>query len=194
MKWLDDIHNRRQFSRFRVEGPMPRVNGRILVADFAGDLSGRLRFGQGVVINSSIVANPVGGVCTAFVFKGPDAVIEIGDRSGMSNVMIAAYEHVYIGKDVNLGAGCKIMDTDFHPIALDERIRNVNIPHKPVRIEDGAFIGTDAIILKGVTVGAESVVAAGAIVAKSIPPCEIWGGNPAKFIKKVRSVEDKPTS
>jgi acetyltransferase-like isoleucine patch superfamily enzyme len=55
-----------------------------------------------------------------------------------------------------------------------------------VRIEDGAFIGTNAIILKGVTVGAESVIAAGAVVAKSIPPGEIWGGNPARFIKKLK--------
>jgi acetyltransferase-like isoleucine patch superfamily enzyme len=105
----------------------------------------------------------------------------------MSNAMIAAYEHVFIGKHVNLGAGCKIMDTDFHSLDLDERIRNVNIPHRPVRIEDGVFIGTEAMILKGVTVGAESVVAAGAIVVKSIPPGEIWGGNPARFIRKLRN-------
>jgi acetyltransferase-like isoleucine patch superfamily enzyme len=54
-----------------------------------------------------------------------------------------------------------------------------------VRIEKGVFIGADCIILKGVTIGEYSVVAAGSVVAKIVPPGEIWGGNPAKFIKKV---------
>jgi acetyltransferase-like isoleucine patch superfamily enzyme len=187
MKRGDTLYNRRQFAPFHVEGPLPTVHGRILVANFAPDVSGRFRFGQNVVINSSFESNPVGGVRTVFLFKGPNALIEIGDGSGLSNAMIAAYEHVFIGKQVNLGAGCKVMDTDFHPLDLDERIRNVNIPHRPVRIEDGVFIGTEAMILKGVTVGAESVVAAGAVVVKSIPPGEIWGGNPARFIRKLRN-------
>jgi acetyltransferase-like isoleucine patch superfamily enzyme len=120
------------------------------------------------------------------LFKNKGAFIEIGDSTGISNAMIAAYEHVFIGNNVSIGAGVKIMDTDFHPIDLDQRIRNVNIPHRPVRIEDGAFIGTEAMILKGVTIGAESVIGAGSIVAKSVPPGEIWAGNPAKFIKKLK--------
>ena len=183
----DDAYNRRLMDRFRVECvEPPLINGRIWMADFAGDGSGRLRIGRGVVINSSLEANPVGGIRTVFCFKGPGAVIEIDDHAGMSNVMIAAYEHVYIGPYVNLGAGCKIMDTDFHPLDPDERRRNVNIPHRPVRIERDAFIGTEAIILKGVVVGEASVVAAGAVVAKSIPPGEIWGGNPARFIRKLK--------
>ncbi len=185
MKWLDTLYNRRQFAPFKVEGPLPVVNGRILVANFAPDFSGSFKFGSNVIINSSLAANPVGGVRSVLLFKGPNAVIEIHDDTGLSNVMIAAFEHVYIGRNVNLGAGCKVLDTDFHPLDLQERIRNVNIPHRPVRIEDGAFIGTEAMILKGVVVGAESVVAAGAVVVKSIPPGEIWGGNPAKFIRKL---------
>jgi acetyltransferase-like isoleucine patch superfamily enzyme len=186
MNTTDAEHNERVLKQFKVEcAEPPVINGRLHMADFAGDMSGRLRIGRGVVINSSFESNPVGGERTVFCFKGPDALIEIDDHAGMSNVMIAAYEHVYIGKHVSLGAGCKIMDTDFHPLDPDERRRNVNIPHRPVRIEEDAFIGTNAIILKGVTIGRASVVAAGAVVAKSIPPGEIWGGNPAKFIRKL---------
>ena len=174
-------------TRFRVRcAEPPTIFGRLLIADFTPGWTGSITLGRRIVINSSFEANPAGGTRTAFMLKGPEARIEIMDGSGMSNVLIAAYESVSIGKDVNLGAGCKIMDTDFHPLDLDERIRNVNIPHRPVRIEDGAFIGTNAIILKGVTVGAESVIAAGAIVTKSVPPGEIWGGNPARFIKKLK--------
>jgi acetyltransferase-like isoleucine patch superfamily enzyme len=183
----DLAYNVAQFALYAVEGPLPLIHGRILVADFAGDKSGRFRFGERVVINSSVEANPIGGILTALVFKGPGALIEVGDGSGMSNVVIAAYERVTIGRDVNLGAGCKIIDTDFHSLDLQERIANVNIPHRPVTIEDGAFIGTNAMILKGVTVGRESIIAAGAVVVKSVPPGEIWGGNPARFIRKLRT-------
>ena len=186
MNKKDAEHNQRMLEQFKVEcAEPPVINGRLHIADFAGDMSGRIRIGRGVVINSSFESNPVGGERTALCFKGPNALIEIDDYAGMSNVMIAAYAHVYIGKYVALGAGCKVMDTDFHPLDPDERRRNVNIPHRPVRIEDDAFIGTNAIILKGVTIGRASVVAAGAVVAKSIPPGEIWGGNPARFIRKL---------
>lgn len=183
----DERYNRQEFRKHHVQCKrFPTIYGRIHIAKFAD--GGTIRIGRNVVINSSFEANPVGGFRTVFLIKGPEALIEIDDDAGMSNAMIAAYEHVYIGKNVNLGAGCKIMDTDFHSLDLDERLRNVNIPHRPVRIEAGAFIGTEAIILKGVTVGEASVVAAGAVVAKSIPAGEIWGGNPAKFIRKLSDI------
>ena len=55
----------------------------------------------------------------------------------------------------------------------------------PVIIEDTVFIGAKCIILKGVTIGQNSIVGAGSVVTKSIPADEIWGGNPAKFIRKL---------
>lgn len=58
-------------------------------------------------------------------------------------------------------------------------------------VEDDVWIGTGAIIISGVTIGKGSIVAAGSIVTKSIPPCEIWGGNPAKKIKDRFSFTDK---
>lgn len=59
-------------------------------------------------------------------------------------------------------------------------------------IEDDVWIGTGSIIMSGVTIGKGSIVAAGSIVTKSIPPCEIWGGNPAKKIKdRFDTLEDK---
>jgi acetyltransferase-like isoleucine patch superfamily enzyme len=156
-----------------------------MIANFTKNGGGKINIGRGVCINSGFAANPVGGSQTVLLFKSDDALIEIGEGTGISNALIAAYEHVYIGKNVSIGAGTKIMDTDFHPLDLDERLKDVNIPHKPVRIEDGAFIGTEAMVLKGVTIGENSVVGAGAVVTKSIPPGEIWGGNPAKFIRKL---------
>lgn len=54
-----------------------------------------------------------------------------------------------------------------------------------VVVEHDAIIGGGCIILNGVTIGAEAVVGAGSVVTKSIPPKEIWAGNPARFIKKI---------
>jgi len=53
----------------------------------------------------------------------------------------------------------------------------------PIIIRDYVFIGGSSIILKGVTIGKNSIVAAGSMVTKSIPDNEIWGGNPAKYLK-----------
>jgi acetyltransferase-like isoleucine patch superfamily enzyme len=50
-------------------------------------------------------------------------------------------------------------------------------------VEDDVWIGTSCIVIKGVTIGKGSIVAAGSLVNKSIPPFQIWGGVPAKFIK-----------
>lgn len=55
----------------------------------------------------------------------------------------------------------------------------------PVTIEDDVFIGMNCVILKGVTIGARSIIAAGSVVTKSIPADCVAGGNPAKVIKRL---------
>jgi acetyltransferase-like isoleucine patch superfamily enzyme len=183
--WLfDSLYNRCLLARHGVafEEP-PVIHGRLHIAKFAE--GGSIRLGRGVIINSSYQSNPVGGFRTCFLIKGPEALIEIGDRTGMSNVLIASKEHVRVGADVNLGAGCRIFDTDFHSLDFEERRDDVNIPSRPVVIGDRSFIGGGATILKGVTIGEEAVVGAGAVVARDVPRGEIWAGNPAQFVKKL---------
>lgn len=188
MKLFDRLYNRMALARHRVEyETFPTINGRILIAKFAD--GGTIRLGRDVTINSSFRSNPVGGHRTCLLIKGPDALIEIGDRAGMSNVIIGAYEHVRIGADVNLGGGVKIFDNDFHSLIWEERKADVNLRSRPVIIEDRCFIGADAIVMKGVTIGAESVIGAGAVVTRDVPPGEIWAGNPAKFVKKLPTSE-----
>lgn len=61
-----------------------------------------------------------------------------------------------------------------------------------ILIEDDVWIGSDAVIVGGTTIGCGSIVAAGAVVTKDVPPCEIWGGVPAKKIKdRFASEEEK---
>ena len=100
---------------------------------------------------------------------------------------------VQIGNNVVIGASTKINDSNDHCINYLERREErvykdwskLNIDHAPIVIEDDVFIGAHCIISKGVTIGARSIVAAGSVVVKSIPPDEVWGGNPARFIKKL---------
>jgi acetyltransferase-like isoleucine patch superfamily enzyme len=170
-------------NKYKVEcATPPTINGRLMIAFFSAT-RGRFRIGENVVINSSLKSNPVGGLRTILLIKGDDALIEIGDNTGISNATLCARQHVCIGAWVNLGAGCRIFDTDFHSVDFEERIADTNIPSRPVRIEDGAFIGAGALVMKGVTVGERSVVGAQSVVTRDIPPNEIWAGNPAKHIK-----------
>lgn len=60
-------------------------------------------------------------------------------------------------------------------------------------IEDDVWIGTASIIMSGVTIGAGSIVAAGSVVTKDIPPCEIWGGVPAKKIRDRFDTDEQRT-
>jgi len=119
----------------------------------------------------------------------PGAVIVIGNNTGISGGSICAAVRVEIGNECLLGANVTISDTDFHPIVPNDRRYNVSpqdIAAAPVIIEDNVFIGTGAIILKGVRVGRNSVVGAGAVVTKDVPDNSIVAGNPAKFIKNLR--------
>lgn len=95
---------------------------------------------------------------------------------------------IQIGDDTLIGGGVKIYDTDFH--STDWRVRNTpedkqNTSSAPVVIGKHCFIGAGSIILKGVYIGDNSIVAAGSVCTKSIPANEVWGGNPARKIKNV---------
>lgn len=87
-----------------------------------------------------------------------------------------------------IGANCQIYDTDFHPLESKFRYGDMKdnnwIRRAEVIIEDGVFIGTRCIILKGTRIGTGSIIGAGSVVSGHIPENEIWAGVPARFIKK----------
>lgn len=148
---------------------------------------GTIKLGRDVGFNSSFKSNVIGGFRSVLSTRNKDAIIEIDDATGMSNVVIVAFTNIYIGKNVNIGAGTKIFDSDFHALNFLERNHKpeLNIKSKPVVIKDRAFVGGDVIVMKGVTIGEEAVIGIGSVVTKDVPAGEIWAGNPAKFIDKV---------
>ena len=82
-----------------------------------------------------------------------------------------------------------IFDTNFHSTNWQDRadrdIDTQKAKTSPIHIGDYAFIGAHCIIGKGITIGEKSIIAAGSVVTRDVPACEIWGGNPANFIKKI---------
>lgn len=142
--------------------------------------------GKDVDINSSIHSNPAGGDRCVFKIE-KRAALSIGDRSGISNSVIVCQDKIAIGNNVMIGANCVIYDTDMHSVDYKDRVEcpDTHIKTAPVTIKDGAWICGHCIILKGVTIGEKSVVAAGSVVSKDIPDGELWGGNPCRFIRKI---------
>ena len=122
--------------------------------------------------------------------------IEIGDYCFISAASLAATEKIIIGNYVYIAAGVTIVDTDFHPIdpalrmrdtiavsTIGDKTRRPQFDSAPVIIEDDVWIGYNATILKGVTIGKGSVIHPGSVVSKNVPAGSVVSGNPAEFKK-----------
>ncbi|WP_342766666.1 acyltransferase [Tumebacillus permanentifrigoris] len=113
------------------------------------------------------------------VLVGPNARLKIGDRS-----YVTANSKLIVKSDVEIGSGCAIswdvqlMDTDFHHIA--QGAQNT----QKITIGNNVWIGSRAMILKGVTVGDGAVIAAGAVVTKDVAAGQVVAGNPARVVKE----------
>ncbi len=118
--------------------------------------------------------------------RRPDAILTIGTDFGMTGGVIVCEEKIAIGQRVTMGANSIIADTDFHPIDPVLRYHHpADGKTAPVIIEDDVFIGMQTLILKGVTIGKNSVIGAGSVVTKSIPAGVIAAGNPARVIREL---------
>ncbi len=181
--FCNNLHNMIVLYKENVKTINYNINGRVFIRN-----KGKITLGRNFRANSGRHYNPIGGDSILRLICYENAKLDIGNNVGMSNLTIVCKNEITLGNNILLGGGCKIWDTDFH--SLDYRYRNTkedikHVKSAPININSNVFIGAGSIILKGVTIGEKSIIAAGSVVSKSIPAGEIWGGNPAKFIKKV---------
>jgi acetyltransferase-like isoleucine patch superfamily enzyme len=130
---------------------------------------------------------------------GINGTCSVGDFTLLNGALVMAEERIEIGSHCLVSWNVGIADSDFHPLAPAQRIIDAHAlapffkdrPPRPeirtaaVIISDNVWIGMNAVILKGVTIGENSVVAAGAVVTKSVPPNVIVAGNPAIITKQL---------
>lgn len=142
-----------------------------------------LTIGEGSLVNAKISADR------------PQAIVSIGSNTFIGGSTIVTAGRVDIGDDVLISWGCTIVDHNSHSLHWSKRANDVklyargekdwtNVSISAVKICDKSWIGFNAIILKGVTIGEGAIVASGAVVTKDVAPYTIVGGNPARLIRE----------
>jgi len=112
-----------------------------------------------------------------------DGTCVIGDHTWIGPQSYFDARNLVLGSYVGWGPGAKVLGSAHTGIPVDLPIIQTDLDIEPVRVEDWADIGTNAILLPGVTVGKGSIVGAGAVVTKDVPPFAIVAGAPAKIIR-----------
>jgi len=131
--------------------------------------------------------------------------IKIGDWVYIgpgSSIWSSSNEGVTVGNRVLISTNVHIHDTNGHPLDAAERFQQTQailtyghpvdiktIAAAPIRICDDAWIGFNAAILKGVTIGKGAIVGASSVVTHDVPPYAVVVGNPARVVKKLRDQE-----
>ena len=148
-------------------GPRTTVHGKLQVVN-----AGTVRIGAGVTF--------VGGMLPTELVCGPGATLEIGDECVVNyGASVEAHASVRIGRRCMLASFVRVCDRTHDRVA-------------PVTICDDVWIAHGAIIEPGITIGEGSVVAAGAVVTKDVPPGSIAAGNPARSMSLALAVAQAP--
>ena len=159
----------------------------------------KVTIGDNFTFSSGLGHNPISRNIIGYIHVPENAQLIIGSNVGISSAAIRVKEKITIGNNVLIGSDSIILDTDSHNLDYrirrsKERINNLSLDcytaaSAPITIENDVLIGTRCIILKGVTIGARSVIGSGSIVTKDIPADCIAAGNPCKVIKKINFAE-----
>jgi maltose O-acetyltransferase len=158
---------RRQLRRVTSLGRQVRIRGRVLVQN-----DGQVHIGERVRFVATTVPTELVAFKRGELTIGPRTFVNYG-------CSFAATARVAIGADCLFGPYVNITDNDFH----DLRDRTRQPEAQPVIIGDHVWIGTRALILPGVSIGAGAVVGAGSVVTRDVPPNGVVAGNPARLLR-----------
>jgi acetyltransferase-like isoleucine patch superfamily enzyme len=169
---------RRQWSCNVVEGA-PRLLAPALLAGV-----GTIRFDRDETLGWEAGPNFLEGY-SYIEARGSESVVSFGEGTHLNNgaAIVSEGPGIAIGRRCLTGPGVHIYDGDFHPLAADQR--GIAAPRTgAVRVGDDVFLGTAAIVLKGVSIGAGSVIGAGAVVIADVPLGATVMGNLARELSR----------
>ncbi len=159
-----------------------RVGRRLVLTNGLPYIEGHLR----IRLGDDVTLDGVSSLMAARVRDDP--LLEVGSQVFLGHQLtVSVAERVTIGSHVLVSDRVMIADNDGHPLDPDRRRAGAPVAItgvRPVTIEDDVWIGTRAVILKGVTLGRGSVVAAGAVVTRDVPPYALVAGNPARVVRQ----------
>ncbi len=143
--------------------------------------SSNILIGENCTFRSIATSNLIGINRPCIITSiGPESSsLTIGNNCGFSGTVVGCFLNIKIGNNVRCGANTLITDSDWH--LDDSRLGNL----QAITIEDNVFLGVNVIVLKGVTIGENSVVGAGSVVTSDIPPNVIAAGNPCRVIRSL---------
>ncbi len=142
--------------------------------------AGALTLGENVYLSGRSCFYFMGGM-------GVKPEILIGNETFIGNgCTLSSARRIRIGEKCLISAGVRIHDNDGHPLDPERRRRNESIrpdeAHEVI-IGNNVWIGAHAIILKGVVIGDNAVIATGSVVTQDVPSCAVAAGNPARVVK-----------
>ncbi|MDP8910139.1 MAG: acyltransferase [Chloroflexota bacterium] len=183
---MEAFAQRPRIWKYRVLSTCPRVTGSPVVLQpvlFLGP--GAITLGDEVQFGWKASPHFYSGYCHVEASRR-ESLIEVGAGTEFNNNLTIKSEGagIRIGRDGLFGANIEIFDSNFHDLHPARR-RSGRQRMAPVEIGDNVFVGMGVKILKGVTIGADCVIGAGAVVSSSIPPGVVAAGNPARVIREL---------
>ncbi len=163
---------------------------------------GRIHLGRGVMIDDCVVLDAKGRgssiVLGDQILLGRNSILSCNDSSmSIGNFVsigpfcfLVSRSHLKIGSNVAIGAGTYMLGGGHAHDDPDVPVIQQARTSKGISVEDGAWIGIGAKILDGVTIGQNSIVGAGAVVSKDVPPWTVVLGNPARVVEKRKQVKE----
>jgi acetyltransferase-like isoleucine patch superfamily enzyme len=183
--------------RARLKPHAARVISRCWVTWYRFRLGPRVQFGRNFETNGRLVVRGPGRVVfgdnikawahaekNVFITYTPESRIEVGSGTRLNGAGVMAYTTISIGPRCILGSTV-IFDSDFHPVDPARRHDpTAPVSTRPITVGSNVWLAGQSAVLKGTTVGENSVVAFRAVVSGDIPPNVVVAGNPARVVKR----------
>jgi acetyltransferase-like isoleucine patch superfamily enzyme len=161
------------------------------------------RFGHGVRIGSGVgfnyletfeIGNGVFIGAQAYIQGRVDGVTKIGNHVWIGPQAYLDARQLILEDYVGWGPGAKVLGSAHTGVPIDQPIIETDLEILPVHVQAGADIGTSAVLLPGVTVGKGSIVGAGSVITRNVPPFAIVAGVPARFVRWREGYKSKKIS